>query len=198
MPQFETIHPYANGNGRIGRALVGWSLRRRGAATAVVPPLSPQIARRVDQYVYGLWAYREDRLDDWVAWFAEMALAAAEDAASLETQVTKLVVRWRSELEGRRSDDTARRLIEVLPALPVVDVAEQRSPLESVTVGAASSERAAEIRRARATPATVRGRRPAAQELDCRRSRRLDLASCSKRTGTLTVCRRELRARKPT
>lgn len=121
--QFETIHPFADGNGRIGRAMVGWSLRRRGAATAVVPPLSPQIARRVDQYVYGLLAYREDRLDDWVAWFAAMALAAAEDAAGLETQVAKLVVRWRSELAGRRSDDTARRLIEVLPALPVVDVA---------------------------------------------------------------------------
>ena len=127
--QFETIHPFADGNGRIGRSLVGWALRRRGVVTDVVPPLSPQIARRVDQYVYGLWAYREGRLDEWVAWFAEIALAAAHHAAELTEEVAGLLGRWRSELSERRSDDTARRLIELLPALPVVDVKSAASTL---------------------------------------------------------------------
>ena len=109
--------------------MVGWSLRRRGIVTDVVPPLSPQIARRVDQYVYGLWAYREGRLDEWVAWFAEIALAAAQHAAELTGEVAGLVWRWRSELSERRSDDTARRLIELLPALPAVDVKRAASTL---------------------------------------------------------------------
>jgi Fic family protein len=128
--QFETIHPFADGNGRIGRVLVGWSLRRREAVTDAVPPLSPQIARRVDQYVYGLWAYRDGRIDEWVTWFADIALASAAHAADLTAKVAQLVERWRSQLAARRSDDTARRLIEVLPASPVVDVAGAASALQ--------------------------------------------------------------------
>ena len=128
--QFETIHPFADGNGRLGRALIGWLLRRRGVVTEVLPPISPQLARHVDRYVYGLWAFREGRLDEWIVWFAEIALAAADRTAALAASVSRLVERWRSEFSGRRSDDTVRRLIETLPASLVVDVSRVAAGLQ--------------------------------------------------------------------
>lgn len=43
--QFETIHPYGDGNGRLGRILIGWVLRRRGVVARLPPPISVLIAR---------------------------------------------------------------------------------------------------------------------------------------------------------
>ena len=56
--QFETIHPFADGNGRTGRALVHFVLRRRGLATRVLPPISLVLATWANDYVAGLGATR--------------------------------------------------------------------------------------------------------------------------------------------
>jgi Fic family protein len=59
--QFETIHPFDDGNGRIGRALIHVVLRRRGVAPAYVPPISVVLANARDRYIDGLTRFREDR-----------------------------------------------------------------------------------------------------------------------------------------
>jgi Fic family protein len=51
--QFETIHPFTDGNGRTGRALIQVILRRRGIAPTFVPPISVVLARRREQYIEG-------------------------------------------------------------------------------------------------------------------------------------------------
>ena len=56
--QFETIHPFADGNGRTGRALIQLVLRRRGLATRVLPPISLVLATWAKDYVDGLTANR--------------------------------------------------------------------------------------------------------------------------------------------
>src|SRR5438094_3590381 len=56
--QFETIHPFADGNGRTGRALIHVVLRRRGLAPRYVPPISLVLATRARDYVAGLTAFR--------------------------------------------------------------------------------------------------------------------------------------------
>ncbi|MGH9112732.1 MAG: Fic family protein, partial [Acidimicrobiales bacterium] len=56
--QFETIHPFADGNGRTGRALVHLVLRRRGLAPAFVPPVSLVLATGFDTYIGGLTSFR--------------------------------------------------------------------------------------------------------------------------------------------
>ena len=56
--QFETIHPFADGNGRTGRALIQLVLRRRGLATRVLPPVSLVLATWASDYVDGLTATR--------------------------------------------------------------------------------------------------------------------------------------------
>ncbi len=121
--QFETIHPFDDGNGRTGRALVQVILRRRGLAPAYVPPISVVLARDKDRYIGGLTAYRDDRVLEWVEVFS---LAAAEASKLAETylgRVTDLQERWRAQLKEKvnpRSDAAAWALIEVLPAHPVL------------------------------------------------------------------------------
>ena len=54
--QFETIHPFADGNGRIGRALIHLVLERRGLATSPVLPVSMVLGTWSEGYVAGLTA----------------------------------------------------------------------------------------------------------------------------------------------
>ena len=120
--QFETIHPFADGNGRTGRALVQMILRRRGLATDYVPPISVVLAADKPRYLEGLVDFREGRENDWVGSFAQAAARAAELAAAYLVRVQQLQEEWRKELAplGLRSDAAAWRLIEILPAHPII------------------------------------------------------------------------------
>lgn len=52
--QFETIHPFADGNGRTGRALIHAILRNKGLASHIVPPVSAGLLHETDQYFAAL------------------------------------------------------------------------------------------------------------------------------------------------
>ncbi len=78
--QFESIHPFGDGNGRIGRVLIGWVLSHR-LALSVPPPLSVVIARDPGGYLAGLTLFRMGQLDPWVEWMAG-ALERSGDAAN--------------------------------------------------------------------------------------------------------------------
>jgi Fic family protein len=119
--QFETIHPFADGNGRIGRVLVGRILAHRLDA-AVPPPVSVQFARDIGGYLSGLTLYRQGELDPWVSWFADAVATAATTSTEALDMVAGLQQRWRSSIEGVRADAAAHRLIDALPAYPVLSV----------------------------------------------------------------------------
>jgi Fic family protein len=130
--QFETIHPFVDGNGRTGRALIHVILRRRGLAATVVPPISLVLATWSDAYVGGLTAtrYREapasqaatDGVNDWLDLFAAATRRAVEDAMSYEQRVREVQRRWRERLGRVRADSAASRLIEALPGAPIITV----------------------------------------------------------------------------
>lgn len=120
--QFETIHPFADGNGRLGRVLIGRILERR-LGVPVPPPVSLQMAKDVGGYQAGLTLYRQDQVDSWVRWFADAVIAAAESASAVLGAVADLQQRWRDELLGVRVDAAARTLLDALPAHPVVSTA---------------------------------------------------------------------------
>ena len=90
--QFETIHPFEDGNGRTGRALIQILLLRRGLASTFVPPISIVFAQRKDAYIGGLTSYREDRLADWIESFAGAAARAATLAS--RSSMSALACRW--------------------------------------------------------------------------------------------------------
>lgn len=120
--QFETIHPFEDGNGRTGRALVQIILRRRGVAPAYVPPVSVALASSRDTYIAGLTAFRESREDEWLETFAVAAARAALVARAYLDRVVALQDEWRTRTRRvvTRSDAAAWRLIDELPAYPIV------------------------------------------------------------------------------
>jgi Fic family protein len=130
--QFETIHPFADGNGRTGRALVHVLLKRRGLAPSVVPPVSLVLATWSDDYISGLTATRSrcetgsvepvDGLNRWIALFAAALTRAVADAGDYERRVRDIQARWREAVGKVRSDAAVLRLIDALPGAPLVTV----------------------------------------------------------------------------
>lgn len=123
--QFETIHPFEDGNGRTGRALVQVILRRRDLAPAFVPPVSVVLAQEKDRYIKGLTLFREDMVSDWLEVFAAAAAQAAQLATRYTFRVAELQEAWRQRLRARsnpRADAAAWTLIDLLPSSPVITV----------------------------------------------------------------------------
>jgi Fic family protein len=108
--QFETIHPFADGNGRVGRTLIHVVLRRRGLAARYVPPVSLVLAADAKAYVQGLTDYRAGRVDDWCGRFSSGLRRAAEVAAELAVRVSTLQDSWRTRAGHPRSHSSAEHL----------------------------------------------------------------------------------------
>jgi Fic family protein len=124
--QFETIHPFVDGNGRVGRCLIHAVLRRRKLTPHYVPPLSLILAARRDAYFAGLEAYRsgDDGLYGWAGFFAENAAIAARKAGRLAVDIQSLQERWLERFPNPpRRDAAARRMLVLLPAYPILNVA---------------------------------------------------------------------------
>jgi Fic family protein len=124
--QFETIHPFDDGNGRTGRALVHVILRRRAVAPQYVPPISVLLAGAKDRYIKGLTDFREGRINEWIEYFAAAAAGSARLASAYVQAVQDLGLCWRNQLAGAavapRADAAAWAVIEILPAHPVITV----------------------------------------------------------------------------
>jgi Fic family protein len=125
--QYETIHPFMDGNGRAGRALIGMILIRRGVANDVLPPLSLILAGDADSYVRGLTSYRYTSGVDWIDFFSGALIRAANSSELLARQVVELTDRWLEAAGRPRAGSAPRRLIEALPTHPVLTLATAQS-----------------------------------------------------------------------
>jgi len=121
--QFETIHPFIDGNGRVGRCLIHVIFRRRGLATRYVPPVSIILAANARAYVRGLTDYRNGDTVEWCMLFADAAQRASEKAIELTVSLRNLREEWRKQAGNPRRDSAAAKLLPLLPAYPIVDVA---------------------------------------------------------------------------
>ncbi|WP_053227350.1 Fic family protein [Solirubrobacter soli] len=108
--QFETIHPFADGNGRVGRALIGASLARSGVCRDA------------------LTRFRRGDHDPWFLLLAESAAHAAHASIELADQIADLQGRRREMARRPRPDSATERLIRLLPAEPVLSI-ERAAPL---------------------------------------------------------------------
>lgn len=120
--QFETIHPFEDGNGRTGRCLIHLILRRRGLSTRVVPPVSVVLAARSELYIGGLTTFRSGDIDAWCNVFADALAAAGQHAIDLGREIHSLRESWLERAGQPNRGSAARRLIEGLPGHPILSV----------------------------------------------------------------------------
>jgi Fic family protein len=130
--QFETIHPFVDGNGRTGRALIHLVLRRRGLATRVLVPVSLVLATWARDYVDGLTAFRyrgpassraaHEGINVWVARFAAACTRAVADAVAFEARIAQIEQGWRERLGPVRESSALDLLLRALPGAPLFTV----------------------------------------------------------------------------
>ncbi|HEX6056183.1 MAG TPA: Fic family protein [Intrasporangium sp.] len=120
--QFETIHPFADGNGRTGRALVHALLRAKGVTRHVTIPVSGGLLHDRDGYVAALDDYRAGDPEPIVTAFALAGLRAVQHGRVMRERIASVQSDWRARVRARR-DSAVWRLADLLVAHPVVDAA---------------------------------------------------------------------------
>lgn len=130
--QFETIHPFVDGNGRTGRALIHLVLRRRGLTLRVLPPVSLILATWAKTYVNGLTGVRyrgpatskeaHVGMNQWIAQFAGACTRAVADAGKFEARARDIENSWRERVRTVRKNSAADLILRALPGAPVVTV----------------------------------------------------------------------------
>lgn len=138
--QFETIHPFTDGNGRVGRALIHTVLTRRGLTPSAILPVSLVLATLKDTYVAGLTDYRYEApptaaeahagVAAWLAMFLAATTTAAAQARLFADQIGSLKAQWEQQVSDHRArqgvrgtpraDSASSRLLAILPEVPIL------------------------------------------------------------------------------
>lgn len=116
--QFEAIHPFLDGNGRVGRLLITLFLIERKILPAPLLYLSAFFEASRRDYYEGLRAVSErGAWQQWLEYFLQGIARMSEDALSRTTRINDLMAEWRGKLAGE-STNTPLRVIELLTANP--------------------------------------------------------------------------------
>ena len=121
--QFETIHPFGDGNGRTGRALVHAILRQKQLMRSVTVPVSAGLLHDVDGYFSALTAYRQGDIQPIVAVFTSAAMRAVVNGRALGRDIDRIRDVAYDTLRGVRRDSSARRLVALALESPVLNQA---------------------------------------------------------------------------
>lgn len=137
--QFEAIHPFRDGNGRIGRLLVLLLLLRDGALPAPLLPVSTYLERHRQRYMDLLLAVSVEGA--WLPWIRFFLEAVAESAAHASAQIDGLLAMrdgWHAWLHSTRSSALLLKLVDSLFQTPALSVG-QAAALLGVTHAAAGA-----------------------------------------------------------
>lgn len=118
--QFETIHPFTDGNGRTGRALVQAMLRNKGMTRQVTVPVSAGLLADTDGYFAALTAYREGNAAPIVQRFAEASVRAVVNGRRLVEELRAIRESWNGKITARR-DAAVWRVADLVVRRPVVN-----------------------------------------------------------------------------
>jgi Fic family protein len=131
--QFETIHPYLDGNGRIGRLLITLLLEHWKLLTEPLLYLSLHFKRHRDEYYRRLDAVRSDGdWEGWIDYFLEGVATIADEAVSSARELFALVAKDRARVLLHAGTSVAAvRLFELLPRHPIVSVAQVVKRIET-------------------------------------------------------------------
>jgi Fic family protein len=116
--QFEAIHPFRDGNGRVGRLLLPVML-----AAENYPPVYLAGYLKSNQRSYYdtlLAAQTRGEWQQWIRFFARGVVESSQEAVLMTRQLQKLREEWRAKVASLRGDATGRKLVELLIGTPVV------------------------------------------------------------------------------
>lgn len=122
--QFESIHPFTDGNGRIGRALINTILRRRGTTQRVVVPLASAIVARRESYFASLDACRAGDAGPIVESFSRGSRIAAEESRITADRLAQMPDEWREAADAPRRGSAAAKILDSLLTSPVFSAEE--------------------------------------------------------------------------
>ncbi|MCV7150222.1 Fic family protein [Mycolicibacterium pyrenivorans] len=120
--QFETIHPFTDGNGRTGRALIQAMLRHKGLTRNVTVPVSAGLLTDTDSYFAALTAYRDGDPAPIVRRVSEAAVAAVFNGRELVSELHAVRTEWNDKITARR-DSAVWQIADLLLRRPVVNTA---------------------------------------------------------------------------
>jgi Fic family protein len=136
--QFETLHPFGDGNGRIGRLVIVLQLLRAGAIQHPAVTVSPWLLRRREEYQQHL--FQISCTGDWNPWVRFFCQAVSVQCGSLVSGAESLLT-WLSEsrraLHERRWTGTIHRLLEDLVEWPVITIGDTANRYDVTPVHAA-------------------------------------------------------------
>lgn len=121
--QFESIHPFTDGNGRIGRSLINAVWRYREVTRAVAVPVASAIVADRERYFQLVNDYRDGDVEPFTAYLADAAARATEAATVSAERLTALPDQWRERAHPRTGSAVAA-LLPLLVSRPVVDASD--------------------------------------------------------------------------
>ena len=139
--QFETIHPFLDGNGRVGRLLITFLLMNRGLLTQPVLYLSHHFKRHRSAYYEHLQMVRtRGDWEGWVEFFLQGVIDVSREAALTAKGILAMREEYRSKIADTmgRGAGSAHRVMEKLFDQPIVAVATVREWLDITPAGANS------------------------------------------------------------
>jgi Fic family protein len=155
--QFESIHPFTDGNGRIGRALIHAVLRKRRVTRHLTVPIASGLVSHRSQYFGALNDYRAGNASSIVTMLASAASIATRESHRTATEVVEIRERW-SSAAGQPSPGTpAYRLLDLLVEEPIINIplVMERGEVEDATAVDAIGE----LQKARVLQRAPRSRR---------------------------------------
>jgi Fic family protein len=117
--RFEVIHPFVDGNGRVGRMLLQQLLRRRLNLGSPVP-VSVFWSQDTDRYVSGLRSYQSGDIDAWIGFASLSIIQSVRWMTEILEAILTLLAEFRSRIDTRGESVTVR-VIDDLPEHPIVD-----------------------------------------------------------------------------
>jgi Fic family protein len=120
--QFQTIHPFTDGNGRTGRALIQAMLRGKGLTRNVTVPVSAGLLTDTNSYFAALTTYREGDPAPIVSRLSEAAVAAVVNGRQLVSDLHEIRAGWDDRITAR-ADSAAWRIADLLLRRPVINTA---------------------------------------------------------------------------
>ena len=128
--QFESIHPFVDGNGRVGRALIHVCLESRSESFAATPPISLALVTNKRDYFDALSKMqhytdansRREAVNDRVSCFCGAVSQACADMESIAQDMADISARWKSKLGRVRAGSSLELLLGEIQAIPIFSV----------------------------------------------------------------------------